>query len=299
MYNAKPLNALGTGAFFYSVLPSDKEGKMKKNMLRTMAALLCLLTAVAFMPVIAFADENADAEAANEALVQDVQEEVMPVAETAAAAKSVKVKMTVNNKGRIAKTKKGKIMANKTVTVVDINKDGVLTFDEALVAAHKAYNKASGYKTADSQYGLTVSKLWGISNNGGYYFFINGTPIASDVGTDTVKAGDRLYASIFKDTTGWSDLYTQFNKSAITVKVKKTATLHLSASSWGYDVGPIEGIQIGKWSKGKFVALKGVKTDANGDVKIKFKKRGTYYVTAKGTASMPIMAPVCKVTVKK
>ncbi len=63
------------------------------------------------------------------------------------------------------------------------------------------------------------------------------------------------------------------------------------------------------WSKGQVQENPGCKTDAKGNVKLKF-VRGTYYVTAKGyiygqkreeskTVKCPIMAPACKVKVTK
>ena len=93
MCDKEPLDALGAGAFFYSVLSSDEivfssagadclerfgpsalhfprgrqitnneEEEMKKKMSRTLAVLMCLMTAVAFMPTFAFAEDGAAAE---------------------------------------------------------------------------------------------------------------------------------------------------------------------------------------------------------------------------------------------
>ena len=53
-------------------------------------------------------------------------------------AKSVNVYLTVSNKGVLASAKDGSAMVCKEVTVTDVNSDGVLTYNEALIAAHTA-----------------------------------------------------------------------------------------------------------------------------------------------------------------
>lgn len=62
-------------------------------------------------------------------------------------AKDAKVSLTVSNQGVLASASDGSAVVRKEVTVTDLNSDGILTYDEALVAAHKAYNSADGYKT--------------------------------------------------------------------------------------------------------------------------------------------------------
>ena len=55
-----------------------------------------------------------------------------------AAAEPVEVFVTISDKGVLAKTKGGELMLKKPVTVTDANGDGILTYDEALIAAHAA-----------------------------------------------------------------------------------------------------------------------------------------------------------------
>ncbi len=231
---------------------------------------------------------------------------------TAKAAPNAKIKVTINNKGVIAKTKKGNAMARRTVTVKDLNKDGRLTVHEAFIAAHKGYNR---YSTTASKSGYAsnkdgfIQKLWG-NNSGNFLTYINGKGIWSTHDT-IIKKGNHLYASINKDKGG-NDWYTTFNKSYVKVKRKRTFTLNLKGF-YGMSVNPkaapVVKVQVGTWSKGKFKRIRGAKTDAKGNVKLKFKYRGTYYVTAKGyvtdknwegkTVKCPIMAPACKVKVTK
>ena len=56
-------------------------------------------------------------------------------------------------------------MVDRDVTVKDIDKNGILTCDEALIAAHDEYyndGAIAGYATADDEkYGKYISKFWG------------------------------------------------------------------------------------------------------------------------------------------
>ena len=279
-----------------------KEKKMKKKSNKFLAVLLTLMMAVVFMPTMSFAAGADD----------------QSIAINGAAAKDIKVTMTVNNKGVVAKTNEGKIMAGQTVTVKDLDKDGKMSFDEALVAAHKAYNKKAGYATVLTEYGASVTKLWGVETFN-TLFFDNGVPIASNVKDTEIKKGDKLYASINADDSYYSDWYTAFDKEKATVYAKRELTLNLSGfqAMAGSEVQPVKNVMIGTWVKGEFTPMDAVYTDDGGNVTLQFNKKGTYYVTAYGTVpdkaydysgypdvkevdvDAPIMAPVCKVTVKK
>ena len=49
------------------------------------------------------------------------------------------VHMTVSVAGNLATAKDGTLMADRDVTVKEIDKNGILTYDEALIAAHYEY----------------------------------------------------------------------------------------------------------------------------------------------------------------
>ena len=239
---------------------------------------------------------------------------------TVTAAPNAKVLLTVNNKGVIAADKKGKKMINRSVTVKDINRDGYLMVDEAFVAAHKTYKKTKNYATQAGTYGLQISKFWGVSTTSVMYFIND----ASAMGVDSqeVKAGDAIYATVQKDSTGGADWYTWFDAKAKTVKVGENAALELrgiQGMSLGYGPdAPVANVKIGTAeNKGKFKAINGAVTDKDGKASIHFAKKGTYYVSANGTVvdqvadysnwpdvtyndqELQINAPVCKVTVTK
>ena len=74
----------------------------------------------------------------------------------AEAADPVTVSFTVSQQGVLAKTSDGTAAVELPVTVTDVNSDGILTFDEALVALHEAYCP-DGYALS----GNSVRKLWG------------------------------------------------------------------------------------------------------------------------------------------
>ena len=88
-------------------------------MKRILSILLSLMMIISTLPAVVLADDTAAADAV--------------------------IYFTVSDRGVFASDNDGNIMLNKQVTVTDINKDGKLTVDEALQAAHKAYNTEDGY----------------------------------------------------------------------------------------------------------------------------------------------------------
>lgn len=229
-------------------------------------------------------------------------------------AADAKVWLTVSNKGLLEKASDGSVMANREVTVKDLNSDGFLSFDEALKAAHLAYNSESGY-TVDGY----VKKLWGtVTSN--TLFFTNNVGLLTGGTGDYVEEGDKLVASINKDDTFCADWYTFFDKSEASVYVNEEITLtlkgHIGMAFSDEDKidTPLKDISVGLWKDGVFEALEGKTTDEDGNVTLSFDKSGTYYVTADGTVSdevtdwstgdttdaeCPIIAPVCKILVKE
>ena len=225
---------------------------------------------------------------------------------TDTGADPVNVTMTVSNKGTLA-------LVNGEVTVTDSNADGILTYHEALEAAHAAYCP-DGYTAAETEYGISISEIWGVETYNSLYFR-NGKVLADHVGntqTSTVAEGDYLVVSVNKDDTYYSDRYSSFNTATSTVVVGSTFTLTLKADlSTGSAVVP--NATIGTWSDGVFTPLEGMTTDASGKAKISFPETGTYIVSASGTVSdtvqdwsnggaevtadCPIIAPVCVVKV--
>lgn len=230
----------------------------------------------------------------------------------AEAADPVTVSFTVSQQGVLAKTSDGTAAVELPVTVTDVNSDGILTFDEALVALHEAYCP-DGYALN----GNSVRKLWG-SEVTAPIVAKNDKVLEKAVNwkTSTVAEGDKLYAASIKDTVDYSDCLSYFDKKAVTVEAGKEFTLTLKAageyfSGSNYSALNAHSIPVGTWENGSFKAITGAKTASNGTVTLSFAKAGTYIVTASGTlpgeaddgydtydVDCPVSAPYCIVTVK-
>lgn len=229
-------------------------------------------------------------------------------------AEDAEVFVTVSVKGVIAADNEGLPMANRSVIVTDIDKDGKLSYDEAVVAAHKAYNAESGYDAP----GGYMAKLWNIGTYN-TLFFADNKGIESGVAADTVKAGDRLTFSVNADDEFYADWYSFFQTAQMKVEPNQKFTLnlngHLGMAFSDEDKADValSDVSVGLWTDGKFAAIDGKTTDENGKVTLSFEKEGVYTVTASGTVKdtvtdwstgfaeekdCPIIAPACVVTVE-
>lgn len=233
-------------------------------------------------------------------------------------ADSATVYFTLSNQGVLAQTPDGQAAIELPVTVKDRNSDGILTYDEALVALHEKYCEG-GYEIS----GGFVQKVWNVTTNpkGSYYFLKNNVALSMGVNdkSSTVAQGDQLYTCIFKDEANWSDVICYFDSRALTVEAYKDITLNLQGSSsmavGGYKAGSVAGAQVGTWKDGTFTAIQNAVTDSKGNVKVSFEEPGTYIVSASGsietqianwaggkgdeviTVEAPLTAPYCVVTV--
>lgn len=233
-------------------------------------------------------------------------------------AANAEVTFTVSNKGVLATTSDGKAAIELPVTVTDRNSDGVLTYDEALVALHEAYCPG-GYEIVKG----FVQKLWDVTTTpkGSYYFLKNNVALSKGVAdkTSTVAQGDKLYCCVFTDEENYSDAVSYFTQTAVTAQAGKAFTLNLQGGSsmavGGYNPGNLAGAQVGIWKDGKFTAIDGAVTDKNGNVSLTLNKAGTYIISASGevqtqianwgggngnetiTVNAPLTAPYCVVTV--
>ncbi len=182
-------------------------------------------------------------------------------------------------------------IAMEKVSVSDIDGDGIISVNDALYAAHeKCYEggAAAGYSAVQSDWGLSLAKLWGVENGGSYGYMINDSMAMSL--SDELKNGDHLYAYVFTDTAGWSDSYSFFDIKTVDILEGKTVTLTLSASgfdeNWAPVVLPLAGAVITlNGEKTSFV------TDANGKADVTLEKNGEYIISAVSD-SMTLVPPV-------
>lgn len=209
----------------------------------------------------------------------------------AAAEQSADVYVTIADKdGKLA------VAADK-VTVTDTDSDGKLTITDALYCAHETFYEggaAAGYATVNTQYGLSLDKLWGAANGGSYGYYLNGASAWSL--TDEVKSDDYLYAFVYTDLVGWSDKFSTFDRFMGDVDANEGVELTLTYVA-EYDeyympvFKPLAGAAI--TVNGEDTALK---TDENGKVKVNFDKNGAAIVSAKSDV-VKIAPPVFRANV--
>lgn len=225
------------------------------------------------------------------------------------AAAPATVYVTIASDGTISADKNGGYMAQTPVTVTDWDKDGTLTVDEALYAAHEAYYQGgaeAGYSSYSGEYGLSLAVLWGkgtVGTTAAAGYWLNNASCWS-LG-DAVKDGDYLTAFNYYDTVGWSDAYSCFAESKQSVTAGNSVTLTLKYIS-GYDAenyytpifSPCNGANVIFLGSNNGIQ-KNLTTDADGQVKISFSKSsgaGSYYVMAcKDDGS--VVPAVCKINV--
>lgn len=187
-------------------------------------------------------------------------------------------------------------LAQEKITVTDRDSDGKLTLDEALYAAHEAKYEggaAAGYASSVGDYGLSLDKLWGTANGGGYGYYVN--HVAALNLSDEVKAGDYIDAFVYTDLTAYSDKYCWFDADTVSAEAGKEITLILSGA--GYDAAwnpvtlPVSGAQITVDGQAT-----GVLTDSEGKAVIQIADGGSHLISAVSATEL-LVPPVCTATV--
>ncbi len=202
---------------------------------------------------------------------------------------TVGVEVAVSNAGKLE-------VPYKSVEVPDEDADGSVSIDAVIAAAHDAFYEGgaeAGYASEEGEYGMSITKLWGVENGGGYGYSLND---GSTLPTDLVKAGDALYIYVYADPTGWSDTYTYFTAHHATAKSGEEVTLSLKMmgfdENWAPQELPCAGVELTINGEGT-----GVSTDENGSAVLSFPEKGEYVVSC--AAGDRILVPaVCLVTVE-
>lgn len=183
------------------------------------------------------------------------------------------------------------VLTHKEVTVTDQDKDGKLTIYDALYCAHEQNytgGAQAGFGTEDTQWGVSLTKLWGVENGGSYGYYLNNASAMSL--TDSVKNGDTIQAYAYVDTTTFSDMFCYFDQDALRADVGEEVTLTLTGISFDPTTfapvaAPVTGAKIlvdGQDS--------GIVTDATGKCTVKVTKNCVISATSDTATLVP---PVC------
>ncbi len=137
------------------------------------------------------------------------------------------------------------VLAYGEVPLTDKDGDGSLTINDALIIAHEKYYEdgAEGYGSAETDFGISMTKLWGIENGGGYGYCVNNASAQSL--SDQIKPGDHIVAYVYTDTENFSDTYAFFDTltaSGGTVSVTLTASGY--DENWNPVTHPVSGAVI-------------------------------------------------------
>ncbi len=188
------------------------------------------------------------------------------------------------------------VLCEEAINVEDIDNDEMFSVNDALYCVHEhRYNGGaeSGYGCISTDYGLTLTKLWGVENGGSYGYYVN--DVASMSLADEIKNGDRIYAFAYSDLTSWSDTYCWFDTHSAIAKLGDTLTLTLSCYTYDENfnavVTPV---------KDAVITINGEKTDYktgnDGKANIVIDKAGEIIVGAVSD-TQTLVPPVCKLNV--
>ncbi len=206
--------------------------------------------------------------------------DMTPLAAAAERAGSADIYVTISKEGSIVTSKNDEYIANKQVKVNDLNGDGRLNIDEALYAAHEQFYSGDGYASANTGYGLSISKLWGDESYAFGYYVNDKSAWSLD---DEIKEGDCLKAFIYADKTGYSDKYSYFAEPFASAKAGENITLSLTAEgfdeNWNTVSMPYSGASVKSADGTKIFGT----TDENGEITFAFDKAGVYTIIAESS----------------
>lgn len=203
----------------------------------------------------------------------------------------VTITVTIANAGQL-------VLAQQSITVLDVNDNGWFDVDDALYMAHEAAypgGAEAGYGSAYSQYGLGITKLWGdTSGSFGYWLSDNSCWSLED----TVSEGDSLFAFVYQDQTGWSDAYAKFDAASYEVDEDVLLTVSVEKAGYGENYSTV-------WS-----AYVPVLTVVDGDLNpvdasvytqngstVTIFEPGEYYLVASGVGTDVLVPATAKVKV--
>lgn len=141
----------------------------------------------------------------------------------------------------------GELMAAQVeVALTDVDEDGALTIADALYLAHEIAFEGgaeAGFADAMSEYGLMLTKLWGVENGGAYGYYVNNEAAMSLA--DPLEFGDCVTAFVYTDTTNFSDAYSFFD-TLTAPDGELTLDLHAAGydENWAPMIYPVVGAEL-------------------------------------------------------
>ena len=180
-------------------------------------------------------------------------------------------------------------VVQEPITLYDTDKDGQLTINDALILAHNEFYEGGaveGYAAGQSDYGLSMMKLWGSENGGSYGYYVNGASAWSLV--DPLSDGDYVDAFVYTDLETWSDMYTTFDvREASGTSVGLTLTGAGFDEDWNPISVPVAGAEITVDGNPT-----GIFTDENGKVSLTLEKKDGRTVISAVSGTQTIVPPV-------
>lgn len=189
-------------------------------------------------------------------------------------------------------------LTQQHIDVTDTDNDGSLTVKDALYTAHEKYYPGGAHEGFAASYSLewgwSLSKLWGQTNNGSFGYYINNR--AANSLTDKLSDGDYLNAFCYTDSKYFTDVYSYFNVCSTDVAQFGSTSLTLSYYTYDYTTWKLIPVFLSNAEITVDGEKTGVTTDENGMATLTFNKAGNHTVSAVSGDKL-IIAPVCTVNV--
>lgn len=187
-------------------------------------------------------------------------------------------------------------LAYEPVFVTDQDNDGLITIADALACAHASNheNGKDAFSYAATEYGLSLTMLWGVDNGGSYGYMVN--DLSSLSLSDLVNEGDHIKAYCFTDLVAWSDTYSFFTFPCAEAGIDAPITASLMSAGYDASWNPVT-LTVADaiiYVNGEATEYK---TDESGQFTISFAEAGRYVLTAKCDHTN-LVAPVCVIDVK-
>lgn len=204
------------------------------------------------------------------------------------AADTVNVTVTIwNGNGNAA-------VALEALSVADTDNDGKVSVDDVLSAAHDKWyagGSSAGYRSEESEFGLSLTRLWG-DDSGSYGYYVNNQMAMSLA--DEVKDGDLVAAFVYTDKKNLSDTYAFMELCPDKSDAEEKCFLAQYVGwdeNWNPMTAPIVGANV--YVDGKD---SGVLTDEDGYVRLNIGEAGEHLITV-GSKETPYACGICRITV--